>query len=230
MVMQAMGGQQAWDAARYIHFSFVVEKGGKTLEQRTHLWDRFEGRLRFESADKEGKPIVVLMNTSTRQGDAYRSGARLDPAPARPFLDEAYETWINDTYWLLMPYKMKDPGVHLRDAGEVTIGGEIYDRVLLTFDKVGLTPGDRYWAHLNRTTHLMDFWSYILQDDPPKSKPTVWAWKDWSWHGRILLSPEKVSARKDGTVRILHPVLEVLDAVRESCFTSPDRVPEHLSP
>ena len=31
---------------------------------------------------------------------------------------EAYGTWVNDTYWLLMPYKMKDPGVMLAHDGE----------------------------------------------------------------------------------------------------------------
>ncbi len=228
LTLQAMGGQAAWEQTRFVHFAFVVEKGGTILERRLHLWDRWRGRLRYETTDKGGTPLVVLLDVNERRGEAYRGGARLDPGAAQALLDQAYEAWINDTYWLFMPYKMKDPGVHLQYAGEVSEGGQVYDQVLLTFDRVGLTPGDRYWAHLSRRTHLMDRWSYILQDDPPHGAPTVWDWKGWSRFGAILLSPEKVSVRKEGTVQILHPVLEVLSSVPDGYFTDPAPVPERI--
>jgi hypothetical protein len=228
LTMQAMGGLEAWEKTRFIHFAFAVEKGGATVARRVHLWDRWRGRLRYEDKDKAGATLVVLLDLNDRQGEAYRGGARLDQGEAKPLLDQAYETWINDTYWLLMPYKMKDPGVRLRYAGEVSEAGQVYDRVLLTFDHVGLTPGDRYWAHLNRKTHLMDRWSYILQDDPPRSAPTIWDWRNWSRYGGILLSPEKASARKEGSIRILHPILEVLDTLPDAYLTDPAPVPERI--
>src|SRR3989442_3608009 len=153
----------------------------------------------------------------------------MDAATAKPLLDEAYETWINDTYWLLMPYKMKDPGVRLMYAGEKTIEGADYDLVELTFEEVGLTPRDRYWAHVNRKTHVMDRWSYILQDDPPGSEPTVWDWKGCTRRGRILLCPEKVTERKAATVKILHPIIEVYDTLPDSSFTTPAPLPAGLS-
>ena len=146
----------------------------------------------------------------------------------QPLLDEAYEAWINDTYWLLMPYKMKDPGVRLKYAGEEQRGSEEYDLVELTFEDVGLTPRDRYWAHVNRKTHVMDRWSYVLQDDPPGSEPTVWDWLGWARRGRILLCPEKVTTRKGGTVKILHPIMEVYDNLPAAYFESPGPLPGDL--
>jgi len=239
--MAALGGHQAWEQTRFVYFAFAVERDGKRVAYRTHLWDRWEGRLRYETRGKDGAPRVVLLNVDTRQGDAYRLPAeapvgsgtqappsRMDAAAAKPLLDEAYESWINDTYWLLMPYKMKDPGVHLRYAGEETREGEEYDLVELTFEDVGLTPRDRYWAHVNRRTHLMDRWSYILQDDPPGSQPTVWDWKGWTRRGRVLLCPEKVSTRKGATLRILHPIMEVYDTLPGTYFTTPDPLPGGL--
>lgn len=241
LVMAALGGRQAWEQTRFVYFSFAVERDGKRVATRTHLWDRWDGRLRYESRGKDGVPFVVLLNVDTRQGDAYRLPAespaaggpaaapsRMDAATAKPLLDEAYEAWINDTYWLLMPYKMKDPGVHLSFAGEETRDGEDYDLVELTFEDVGLTPRDRYWAHISRRTHLMDRWSYILQDDPPASQPTVWDWKGWTRRGRILLCPEKISMRKGSTLRILHPIMEVYDSLPGTYFTSPDPLPGDL--
>jgi hypothetical protein len=228
LVIQALGGQKAWDSTHYIRFAFVVEKDGKEVARRAHLWDRFSGRLRFENTDKQGRSYVVLMNVGTREGAAYRGGAPVAEAESKPLVEGAYEAWVNDTYWLLMPYKMKDPGVRLAYAGEVRENGQVYDRILLSFDHVGLTPGDRYWAHVNRATHIMDRWEYILQDDPPAGPPTIWDWKNWTRYGSILLSPEKVMRRDGAAVRILHPGLEVPDSVPDAAFTSP--APPHGGP
>ncbi len=245
LVMGALGGQQAWEQTRFLYFAFDVERDAKRIAHRTHLWDRWDGRLRFQSTEKDGTSFVVLLDVNTRSGQAFRmprespadgAPARdpagsmpIEAAAAKPLLDEAYEDWINDTYWLLMPYKMKDPGVRLKYAGEKTVGGADYDLVELTFEDVGLTPRDRYWAHVNRVTHIMERWSYVLQDDPPGSEPTVWDWKGWTRRGRILLCPEKVSERKGTTVKILHPMMEVYDSLPEACFTSPAPLPASLS-
>jgi len=243
LVLGAMGGQQAWEQTRFLYFAFDVERDAKRVAHRTHLWDRWDGRLRYQSAEKDGTPFVVLLNVNTRAGQAFRlprqapadgtpargAAVPIEAAAAKPLLDEAYEAWINDTYWLLMPYKMKDPGVRLKYAGEKTIAGADYDLVELTFEEVGLTPRDRYWAHVNRVTHLMDRWSYILQDDPPGSEPTVWDWKGWARRGRILLSPEKVSERKGATVKILHPIMEVYDSLPDAYFASPAPLPADLA-
>jgi len=247
LVMAALGGERAWEQTRDVYFAFDVERDGKRLAHRTHLWDRWGGRLRYQSVKKDGTPFVVLLNVNTRSGQAYRlpreaaagttaggDAVPLEAGPAKELLDEAYEAWINDTYWLLMPYKMKDPGVRLKYAGEKTIEGAEYDLVELTFEDVGLTPRDRYWAHVNRRTHIMDRWSYILQDDPPGGEPTVWDWKGWTRRGRILLCPEKAKEGKSPATKILHPIMEVYDTLPETYFTSPAPLPatlgEHAKP
>ena len=228
-LLKALGGAQAWEQTRFIQFAFSYEAGARK-GSRLHLWDRHAGRLRYEKNDPAGRPLVVLLDVQARAGEAYRAGTKLPPAEARPLLDEAYEAWINDTYWLVMPYKMKDPGVRLAYGGELTEGGSTYDRVLLSFEKVGLTPGDRYWAYVNRGTGLMDRWAYVLEDQPADSTPTAWEWKGWTRYGRILLAPEKVRVGGKETARITHPVLAVYDALPDAYFTRPDPLPERLAP
>jgi hypothetical protein len=228
-VLKALGGAQAWEATRFIHFAFAFESGARK-GSRTHLWDRYAGRLRYEKNDPAGRPLVVLLDVTRRAGEAYRGGTRLPPAEARPLLDEAYEAWINDTYWLLMPYKMKDPGVRLAHDGEVTEGGATYDRVLLRFENVGLTPGDRYWAYVNRGTGLMDRWAYVLEDQPADSTLAVWEWKGWARHGRILLAAEKARVGGKEPAKITHPTLAVYDVLPDAFFTRPDPLPARLAP
>ena len=144
----------------------------------------------------------MLHNINSREGHAWLDGEALEGDPAAEWLERAYGAWINDTYWLLMPYKLLDPGVNLAYDGEETIEGVAYDKVKLTFGEVGLTPGDTYWAYLNRETGLMDQWAYHLQDWEADRAPTVWTWQNWDRHGGILLSSKRHSAADDRTAEL----------------------------
>ncbi len=204
-VLEALGGAQAWNATRYLRFDFAVERGGKEVVRRAHVWDKWTGDYRLEGRTREDKkPYRVVMNLHTKDGAAWLDGSALEGAALRKQLDDAYGTWVNDTYWLLMPYKLKDAGVTLRVDGERHDGGQAWDRLLLTFDNVGLTPKDKYWAHVNRATHLVDRWEFVLNGEA--GQPAVFDWKGWRDYGRIKLAPERVNP-KDGT-RIFFPVLD----------------------
>src|SRR5215510_7472201 len=115
-VMDSLGGKDAWSKTHYLRFDFAVDREGKTLVRRAHTWDKWTGRYRLESKTKEGEPTIVLMNVNTKEGTAYKNGQKLEGEEAKKAVEDAYATWVNDTYWLLMPYKMKDPGVTLTMA------------------------------------------------------------------------------------------------------------------
>ena len=215
-LMQGLGGQPAWDATRYLRFEFAVEREGKILASRSHLWDKANGRYRLEAKTREGDPYVVLTNINTKDGTAYLKGAPLEGEELKKYLQQAFAIWTNDTYWLLMPYKLRDPGVILGYEGEEKSPEGTYDRVTLAFDNVGLTPKDRYWVYVNRDTHLVDRWDYVLKgsNDPP----TTFLWKGWHPVGKVMLASERVNT-KDAT-KILVPVLESPATVPDAAFTS----------
>lgn len=224
-VMKAGGGEAGWAATKYLRFTFVVEKDGAVRASRTHYWDRVANRHHVEWTAKDGKSVVCIEYLDTREGVCTAGDQALFDGDAKPYLESAYDMWINDTYWLLMPYKMKDPGVHMKYDGEAKEGGKVYDKVLLTFDNVGLTPKDRYWAYVDRQTHRMDKWAYVLQDDkgePGTGDPSVWKWTGWSKHGRVMLSSEKVSA--DGKTKILFKDLAVFDDLPDAVFSKSAKV------
>jgi hypothetical protein len=216
-VMEALGGESAWNATRYLRFDFAVDRAGKTLMRRAHTWDKWNGRYRVEGKDKDGRDVVVTMNLGTRQGQATVGGAPLAGEALKKALDDAYAWWVNDTYWLLMPYKLRDPGVSLAYAGEEKKGAAAWDKLLLTFDGVGLTPKDRYWVYVNRGTGLVDRWEFVLKGE--KTAPVPFEWKGWKTYGRIRLADDRVSP-KDGT-RIHFPVLDVPASVSDATFEKP---------
>ena len=214
-LQQALGGKQAWDNTRYLHFTFAG--------RRTHWWDKWTGRYRVEGDTKEKQHYVVLENVNTKEGTAWLDGKKLEGDKAKEMLENGYGAWVNDTYWLLMPYKVQDPGVNLSYAGEETIDGKTYDKLALSFGKVGLTPGDRYTAYVNRDTHLMDRWAYILESMPKDGPPTAWQWEGWQKYGNIMLAPHRVQVGAPDRKLELGDIA-VPATLPDSVFTSPDPV------
>jgi len=217
-VMEALGGHAAWDQTRYLRFDFAVDREGKTVASRAHTWDKHTGRYRLEGKTQEGDPFVVLMNINTKDGSAWRKGAKLEGDEAAKMLERGFGAWTNDTYWLLMPYKMRDPGVILAYDGEETAGDDAWDKVVLTFDGVGLTPKDKYWVFVNRKNHMVDRSDYILKGG--EGPATSFQWKGWQRYGNVMLAPERLNT-KDGT-RIYFPVLQAPATVPDAAFTSPE--------
>ena len=219
-VMDALGGKEAWDRTRFLRFGFGSERDGKWMG-RTHHWDKWTGRYRVEGQTRDGKPFVTLMNLNTREGSAWLEGKKLEGEDLKKQLERGYGMWVNDTYWLLMPYKMNDPGVNLSYAGEERgDNGAMYDKVQLRFESVGLTPKDTYWVWVNRDTGMVDRWDYVLAGE--SVAPTTWQWTGWKKYGDIMLAGERTNAKENG--KLMLPDIAVLESVPDSVFTSPDPV------
>jgi len=216
-VMDALGGGKAWAATRYLRFDWAVERGGKTVVTRSHTWNKHTGAYRLEGKTKEGKAYTVLMNLNDKQGKAVLDGKPLEGEALKKQLESAYEAWVNDAYWLIMPYKLKDPGVVLTLEGEQKTRDGEWDKLLLRFESVGLTPKDRYWVYVNRKTHLVDRWDFILQGE--KGPASTFSWQGWKKYGNVMLADDRVSP-KDG-MRIYFPVLEAPASIPDAAFTTP---------
>jgi len=223
-LMEAMGGREVFDAQRTIVFRFTVVREGEQLSDWVHVWDRPTGRYRLEGETSDGEFVRVLFNVNTKEGEVWLNENTLSGEDAAAWLERAYGRFINDTYWLLMPWKWLDPGVNLAYEGEKTVEGRTYDVVRLTFGDVGLTSNDVYWGYVSRETGLMDRWEYLLQDkegNPGTGEPTAWRWEDWEDTGSgVLLATVKRLQGSDADIAITHPLAR----------TSPDAAEEALHP
>ena len=105
-VMESLGGRRAWDESRYLTWKF--------FGRRTHVWDKHSGNLRFDSDE-----MLVLMNLSSKKGRVWKDGQEVtDSAVLEEALHNAESVWINDSYWVFMPFKLKDSGVTLKYFGK----------------------------------------------------------------------------------------------------------------
>ncbi|MGH9321913.1 MAG: hypothetical protein ACRD3V_18755, partial [Vicinamibacteria bacterium] len=151
-VMKALGGRKAWDETRYVTWNF--------FGRRAHVWDKHSGNLRFEN---DGS--VVLMNLGTKKGRVWKNGEEVtSPADLEKALHDAESAWINDSYWVFMPYKLKDTGVTLKYLGKgKTEAGASADVLQLTFENVGRTPENKYHVYVDDESRLVTQWDYYPQ-------------------------------------------------------------------
>ncbi len=192
-VLKASGGKKNWDATRYIAWNFF---GSRKL-----IWDKYTGNVRIENLKNDTK---ILVNINTSKGKVFKDGAELtNPDSLTKYLEEGRKIWINDSYWLVMPFKMMDPGVTLKYIGEdTTQQGVKADVVRLTYKGVGVTPNNAFNVWVNKQTHLVDQWAFYREST--QTKPDfILPWGDYQTYGKIKLSSSRGN-RKISEVQIFN--------------------------
>jgi hypothetical protein len=179
-MLVAMGGEKNYNATRFIQWDFV---------NRKLAWDKLTGNVRVENPAANQ---VVLVNINTLKGKVFENGVLVtDENKANALLEKGKNWWINDAYWLVMPWKLQDPGVTLSYVKTDTLAtGKLADVLQLTFDGVGVTPENKYWVYVGQEDHLVQQWAYYqnFNDMEPKFlKP----WNNYQKQGDILLSYDR---------------------------------------
>jgi hypothetical protein len=213
--MQALGGRERWDALGGLRWTFQSATGDTLRPGRTHAWDRRGDRHRVEGKNRQGQPFVMMHRMDATGGAAWMNGVAIEGDSLAKLVKRATSLWINDTYWMLMPYKLRDPGVRLRYDGEARDGDAVYDRLALSFENVGDTPGDRYWVHVNRANHRVEKWEYVLQGSAPP--PELWTWEGWEEHGGLWFP----TVHRNGNRAIYTRDVEVVTEFPAALFSAP---------
>lgn len=180
-VMKAMGGEKVWNNSRHLHWNFF---GARTL-----TWDKYTGEVRIDVPKDE---TVYLLNVNTMKGKATEKGEEItDASELNKALEKAKGIWINDSYWLVMPFKLQDPGVTLTYEGErATETGEMSDVLGLSFENVGLTPQNKYLVFVDKNSRLVTQWSFYRNASDEKPGFTL-PWGDYKAYDKLMLSGER---------------------------------------
>lgn len=189
-VHRASGGD-AIGRVGAIHFRFVVLDGKDRKLEAEHHWDLRRGRDRVLWKSKDGKRCDATVDLATRAAEGTIDGVQADGAVLAALGKEAYERWVNDSYWLMMPTKLLDPGVKLTLEADREWKGRTYHVLELSFDQVGLTPGDVYWLLIDPETAQVVRWEMVLEGDQPPPKGS--SWEEYRRLGPLLLAHTHVS-------------------------------------
>ncbi len=175
-VVEAMGGMDNYNNTRFIKWDFA---------NRVLYWDKWTGDVRVESPKDS---LVILVNVNTLKGKVFEKEVLLDENSAKKWLTKGKNWWINDSYWLVMPWKLQDHGVTLKYIKtEALENGNAVDVLQLTFSDVGVTPENKYYVYVDQTNHLIKQWAFFknFEDEEPKF---IMPWDNYQTVGNIKLS------------------------------------------
>jgi len=179
--MKAMGGEAAWNAARYFQWNF--------FGSRKHTWDKANNIVKIEGVKS---PFNIVVNLNDLTGTAEIDGViQTHPDSLSKYMAQGRDMWRNDSYWLFMPFKLKDAGVTLKYAGKKNI--ENYgdcDQVQMTFEKVGKTPENKYIISFDPKTDLIIQWDFYESASDPEPNFAS-DWKNYQPFGNLLLSDDR---------------------------------------
>jgi len=180
-VMQAMGGRKAWDDTHIVAWNFF---GVRKL-----VWDKWSGDVRVDNLRDDQ---TVILNINNNQGRVFKNGKEVtEPDSVAKYVKQGKSAWINDSYWLFMPFKLKDSGVTLKYLGDdETKDSKPADVIQLTFKNVGNTPDNKYKVWIDKTSHLVTQWAHYTKYTDEQPRFTL-PWAEYQRHGDILLSGER---------------------------------------
>ena len=160
-------GEANWDRVSQLNFSFNVKSAGRELK-RSFQW--------FPKTDD----VVFTSDTDTIE---YNRNATLDSLAL--YADKRF---INDTYWLLAPYKLVwDEGVSISEEKNVIApisGDTLHKLTILDDGEGGYTPGDAYDLYFT-DNYAVKEWGYRRNNADKTSTATLWM-KEKNLNGIIL--------------------------------------------
>jgi hypothetical protein len=168
---KASGGEN-WSNVKELRFTFEVEADGKTVASAKHDWNVAGGTDHVQWKDKDGndKDATADLKSPPQDGDGKKAFAR----------------WVNDSYWLLAPLKIRDPGVTVTPGTQKELNGTMCDTLHLSFGQVGLTPTDQYLLYVDPGTKLLRAWDYM----PKEGGGMQATWEKYEKFGGLTLATE----------------------------------------
>jgi len=163
-IFKAAGGDRWKTTPGSLVFDFINQQGDSVVMRVHHSWDPLNDRYRVSGSTRDGRPwLVDFSSLSRRESRCTIAGQAADDSVAPRLASLGFGRHINDCYWLMMPVKLLDDGVHHARLADTIFDDKRCAVLTIWFDNVGLTPGDRYWVFVDSDSHEVVGWRYRLQ-------------------------------------------------------------------
>lgn len=178
----AMGGRAAYEKAQVIEWSF--------FGYRKLIWDKAGKQVWIEY--QQGQPLQIYYDIKEDTAAVYLDGKSVNDVDSLlMFKTRARRIWINDSYWLVMPFKLRDPGVNISYSGVSSIDSVIQEPchiLTVTFDdSVGVTPENKYEVFISLKDRLVKGWKYynkVTDQEPSIYNP----WRNYQNYRDVMFS------------------------------------------
>ncbi len=206
-------GRARFGEVAQLRFRFVVTNGAERVADAFHRWD-LRGARDHVTWTEDGHAYDVIVDLRARSATGTLDGAALTGPASQEAGAKAYERWVNDAYWLLLPLKLLDPGVTVTLEPAREHAGKQLEVLALQFAHVGLTPGDRYWLYVDPQTARIERWEMVLEGETTPPRGTSFA--RYTDVGPLHLALDHAS--DDGTKHILFEDVAAMSTVAAHDF------------
>lgn len=163
----------AWDSLENVSWS---SPGG-----HHYKWNKRNNQVEVIWSDYRA---VVFPNDRT--GQVWENGDLME-TDEQEYVDKALAYFFNDSFWLIAPYKLRDPGTIRK-----VVNYEGKEALMVQYTSGGVTPGDTYLWILNEE-HRPIAWKFWVKILPIGGMEFTWEnWEDIkgaqisTLHGGIL--------------------------------------------
>ncbi len=185
-IMVAMGGKKNWDETRYLSWGLAGE--------REFVWDRRSGYVRIESLPDS---TTYLFRVGEDGGRVSTRGTEvMDPDSVEAMLHAARTVWKHDSFWLVMPFRLKDDGLTLKYLGEERTDTARYNLLQITIAEGGAGPAGEYLAYVDLGDNLIKMCAKT-DDVNRRADDFPMRWNNHKRHGNILLPGSGSSGLRD---------------------------------
>ena len=218
-VLTSVGGRDRFEKNRYLSFRLSITADMAKVATWRHDWDRATGRYRLEGAWRQYEHVVVYFNLNDQTGRAFINSQPAPEDEVKPLLAMAYSRFLADMYWLLLPFKLQDPGARLEYEGMKEITGSKLEVIRLSFiERVGLTPENTYRIFIDPATNLIQRWEYFATPEAPSLG--AW-WENWESLGGLKLATTR--RMDEGNRKIIFTDVVATSEVDETIFEVPSQ-------
>ena len=169
-------GIDSFGQVEAIRYTFNAQLPGVDLS-RSWIWEPKTDQVTYEGKDKSGKPVKITYLRSQLGSQPEEVKDKIDPG------------FVNDQYWLLLPFHFVWDGVAVEDAGmqKLPLGDGSAEKIVAKYSSDGgYSPGDTWELYVGPDDRVQEM--VFRRGGPAKPGVVIATWADHKKAGPLLFS------------------------------------------
>lgn len=158
-----------------IRYTFKAQLPGINLA-RSWIWEPKTDRVTYEGKNPSGKAVKITYRRAEVGGPSAEAQKRIDAG------------FVNDQYWLILPFHVVWDGAAVEDAGmqKLPSGTGSAEKVVVKYSSSGYSPGDTWDLYVGGDGRI----EQMVYHRGGAAKPSVViaSWSDYKKAGPLLVS------------------------------------------
>ena len=198
-VKQLYGGN-IWHDSMYVAFDFVgYTKADEELTRFRLTWNMATDQASISSTFPDGRQwIATFSSLSKRNGTMVIDSTAVPEPQLGSALNVAYDHFVHNSRWLLLPLQLLKPNVHVRKGIDTLIFGTPLSELVVTFSPEEGVRNSKFSLYVDEEYHNIEGWGVSIEGSPPKN----YVWRSYTREGPFLVSTKRWATDQQSYIRL----------------------------